>query len=220
MRRVVREVVAFDVEGTLSAGAQWRGVGRYLVRHGRALRYRLFFLARLPSAYLARFGVIAEQPFRDRWVVDLARFFRGLTPADLSRLGEWVVEHELWPARRESVLAELAGHVAAGRRIALLSAMYQPVLDALARLLGAEAYGTPLAMREGVATGQVTAVNSGAQKTHRLREVLGGDTLVAAYGDTFADLPMLAASASPVVVAPDRMLLRVAAARGWRIIPS
>lgn len=42
----MREVVAFDVEGTLSTGAQWRGIGRYLVRHGRALSYRLFRLSR------------------------------------------------------------------------------------------------------------------------------------------------------------------------------
>ncbi len=220
MRRIVREVVAFDVEGTLSMGAQWRGIGRYLVRHGLALSYRLFFLRRIPSAYLARFGVIADQPFRDRWVVDLARFFRGLTAAELARLGEWVVEHELWPARRASVLAELTRHVAAGRRVALLSAMYQPVLDALAGLLGAEAYGTSLEMQDGTATGELRTVNSGDAKMGRLREVLGADTLVAAYGDTFADLAMLEASASPVVVAPDRALRRVALARGWRIIPT
>lgn len=217
--RIVREVVAFDVEGTLSTGAQWRGIGRYLLGHGRALSYRLFFLARVPSAYLARFGVIADQPFRDRWVVDLAGFFRGFTPAELTRLGEWVVEHELWPGRRASVLAELAAHVAAGRRVALLSAMYQPVLDALARVLGAESYGTSLEMRDGTATGEVGAVNSASEKIRRLRAVLGGDTLVAVYGDTFADLAMLEASAAPVVVAPDRKLLRVALARRWRIIP-
>jgi phosphoserine phosphatase len=216
----MREVVAFDVEGTLSTGAQWKGVGRYLVGHGRALAYRLFFLARIPSAYLARFGVIAEQPFRDRWIVDLARLLRGLTDAELTRLGEWVVERELWPARRTSVLAELAGHVAAGRRVALISAMYQPVIDALARVLGAEAHGTSLEMRDGTATGAVGAVNSGAEKGRRLRDVIDGDTLVASYGDTFADLAMLQASASPVAVAPDRTLLRVALARGWRIIPS
>jgi len=220
MRRVVREVVAFDVEGTLSTGAQWRGVGRYLGGHGRALSYRVFLLARLPSAFLARFGVVAEQPFRDRWIVDLARFLRGLTDAELARLGEWVVEHELWSARRTSVLAELAGHVAAGRRVALLSAMYQPVIDALARILGAEAHGTSLEMRDGSATGAVGTVNSGAEKSRRLRDVIAGDRLVAAYGDTYADLAMLEASVSPVVVAPDRALRRVALARGWRIIPS
>lgn len=219
MRRIVKEVVAFDVEGTLSTGAQWRGVGRYLVLHGRALRYRLFFLARLPSAYLARFGAIADQPFRDRWVVDLARFFRGLTVAELERLGEWVVEQEIWPARRMNVLTELAAHISAGRRVALLSAMYQPVVDALARLLGAEAYGTGLEMREGTATGEVASVNSGPEKTRRLGRILGRDTLVAAYGDTLADLAMLEASASPVAVGPDRALLRVALARRWRIIP-
>ena len=35
-------VVASDLEGALSTGAQWRGIGRYLVANGRALAYRLF----------------------------------------------------------------------------------------------------------------------------------------------------------------------------------
>lgn len=213
------EVVAFDVEGTLSTGAVWRGLGRYLATHGRAIGYRVFFLRRLPSAYLARFGVVAEQPFRERWLIDLASFFRGSTAAELSRVGEWIVQHELWPARRASVLAELAGHIAEGRRVALMSAMYQPVVDALARLIGAEAYGTSVQMRDDTATGELGTVNAGMEKTRRLREVLGADVLVAAYGDTFADLAMLEASASPVVVAPDRSLLRIALAREWRIIP-
>ncbi len=161
------------------------------------------------------------QDFRDRWVRDLTRLFRGWTAKDLAALAEWVVDHELWPARREDVLVELTAHRRAGRRIALLSAMYQPILDELARRIDAEAYGSVLEMRDGRATGRlVGAPNSGTAKTRRLREVVGGQALIAAYGDTGADVSMLELATEPVAVDPDRALRRVALERGWRILAS
>lgn len=213
------EIVASDVEGTLSTGAQHRGIGRYLRLRGQGFAYRLLFVRYIPRGYAARFGFADVQKFRDLWVRDLAALFRGWTETQLAALGEWVVEHELWPGRRESVLAELAAHRRGGRRVALLSGIYQPILDALARRIDAEAYGTALELRDGRATGRIAGEpNSGATKTQRLREVIGGDALAAAYGDTEADLTMLEVAAEPVAVSPDRGLRRVALARGWRVL--
>ena len=112
-------LVASDLEGTLTTGETWRGVGRYLrAERGpwTAARYRAFFAANTPGALLARRGVIDEQAMRLRWMRDLARFFRGFDTAELGHMAEWVVEHELWPKRREAVIAELATHRAAGQR--------------------------------------------------------------------------------------------------------
>lgn len=218
-RGVRREVVASDVEGTLSTGAQHRGIARYLARRGKVLAYRLLYLRYVPRACAARFGLADVQDFRDRWVRDLAALFRGWAATDFAALGEWVVQHELWPGRRERVLAELEGHRRAGRRVVLLSAMYQPILDALARRIGAEAYGTALQLRDGRATGRIVGQpNSAAAKTRRLREIVGNDALAAAYGDTEADVSMLELAAEPVAVSPDRGLRRVALARGWRVV--
>lgn len=114
------EIVASDVEGTLSTGAQHRGIGRYLRIRGQGLAYRLLFARYIPRGYAARFGLADVQKFRDLWVHDLAALFRGWTETQLAALGEWVVEHELWPGRRESVLAELAAAEEAPReRIAI-----------------------------------------------------------------------------------------------------
>jgi phosphoserine phosphatase len=61
-------------------------------------------------------------------------------------------------------------------------------------------------------------VNTGARKVATLRDVLHGAPLVAAYGDSWADAPMLEASDMPVAVGPDRRLEALALERGWRVI--
>lgn len=96
---------------------------------------------------------------------------------------------------------------------------YQPVLEAFARKIGAEAVGTPLEFSGGEATGRlVGAVNTGKAKAERLRERVGAGELRAAYGDTWADLGMLDLSEAPVAVQPDPLLRKEALERGWRVL--
>ena len=84
----------------------------------------------------------------------------------------------------------------------LVSGTYQPVLEVFARRIDAEAIGTPLELRDGRATGRLAGpVNNDGVKVASLRPLLGDATLVAAYGDTPADVPMLELSAAATVVA-------------------
>lgn len=216
-------IVVSDLEGTLTTGETWRGVGRYLATHGRASAFRAFLLTHTPGVLLARAGLIDTQRFRNRWITDLIALLRGVTEAELGRMAEWVVEHELWPKRRAEVLAELVRHHAAGDRVVLASGTYQPVLDRFAARLGAEAIGTPLAMigagDDACFSGRLAGpVNTGPAKVERLRAALGGVAPAVAYGDTLADLPMLELSQVAVAVHPDAGLRKAADARGWRIL--
>lgn len=212
-------IVASNLEGTLTTGETWKGVARYLREHGRAFSYRAFFLARLPRALAAKAGMADGQTFRDAFMADLAGFFRGLDPSELNRIAGWVVEEELWPGRREGVLAELEGHRRAGRRVVLAAGTYQPVLEAFTRRIGAEAMGMPLEISGGRATGRIVGpMNTGYAKARRLRGRVGAQRLVTAYGDTLADLPMLKLSAEPVAVRPDPRLREEALKRGWRVL--
>lgn len=212
-------VVASDLEGTLSDGATWRGFARYLVSHGRALRYRLFFLRRVPSYLLVKLGIRSEQSFRDEWMETLPDLLAGYTKDQIERIAEWVVEHELWPRRRLEVLAELEQHRQAGRRVILASGTYLPVLAAFGRRIGAEVLGTPLEV-EDRAVRILLPINNGAVKAERLARLLDGDSLYSAYGDTLPDVPMLSMSAHPVVVHPDIELRGIAVRQNWRIIDS
>lgn len=212
-------IIAADLEGTLTTGETWKGVGRYLAAHGRALAYRAFLAAHLPDVLLARTGLRDETTARRRWMTDLAQRLRGLTDGDLAEMAEWIVERELWPKRRAGVLAELACQRADGARVLLVSGTYQPVLDAFARRIGAEALGTPLAMIGGRATGRLAGpLNQDEVKAARLRDALAGAALSAAYGDTPADLPMLELGAQAIVVGHHPALLATARERGWRCL--
>jgi HAD superfamily phosphoserine phosphatase-like hydrolase len=214
-------IVASDLEGTLTTGETWRGLGRYLRARGHGRAYAFFFVLRLPAALAAKAGLVDGAAFRDRWMRDLPALFTGLTAEEWSRAAEWVVENELWPKRREPVVEELRRHQAEGRRVVLASATYQPVLEAFARRIGAEALGTQLEMVGGRATGQIVApINSGKAKAQRLQAWSGDDRLHAAYGDTPPDVFMLDLAEAAVVVHPGSALRKTASERGWRVLLS
>jgi phosphoserine phosphatase len=212
-------IVASDLEGTLTTGETWKALGRYLRSHGQGRAYNAFFGARLPRGLAAKAGLIDMLAFRDRWIAELPALLSGLTEEAWNDVAEWVIEQELWPKRREAVLQELRRHQEAGRRVVLASSTYQPVLEAFARRIGAEALGTPLELLDGKATGRVVApVNSGQAKAQRLVDWCGTQKLHTAYGDTLADVPMLALAETGVVVHPAPALQKVAQARGWRTL--
>lgn len=215
----MERVVASDLEGTLTAGSTWRGVGRYLSENGSRAPYRRFLYPRLPLVWLARRGWIDVQAFRERWMRDLTRLLRGWTEADIDEMAAWVLEHELWPERREAVIAELESARDEGARLILASGTYGPVLRAFAQRIGAEALGTELEYEGGRATGRFAGtMGTGEEKAARLAATLDGAALEAAYGDSAADIPMLEMAGVAVAVHPDPEFERVARARGWRIV--
>ena len=218
-------IVAADLEGTCTSGETWRGVGRWLAANGRGGRYRRFFVPRLAALPLVRVGLVGRQAFRDRWIRDLARLLDGLGASALAALAEEVVEEELWPKRRTSVLDELEAAAASGRRVVIASGTYQPVLAAfVGRLPGGPAgtiaaLGTDLEMRDGRTTGRLAGpIGTGERKAARVRAFAAGAPIAVAFGDSLADAPLLEASAAPVAVAPDGDLRPVALTRGWRIL--
>jgi phosphoserine phosphatase len=218
-------VVAADLEGTCTAGETWRGVARWLSAHGRAWRYRRFFLPRVAALPLVRVGLVERQAFRNRWIRDLARLLDGLNEAELDALAAEVVATELWPKRRVAVLDELARAAADGARVVIASGTYEPVLAAFAaRLPGGPAgpvalLGTPLEMRDGRTTGRLAGpIGTGAPKAARVLDLAAGAELAVAYGDSLADAPLLRAARQAVAVAPDDELGPLAATSGWRIL--
>lgn len=171
-------IIASDLEGTLTSGATWKAVGRYLEQNGRQLAYRVFFTVHLLGVPLVKTRLIDEQAYRTRWMRDLARLLKGMTSTELVRVAEWVVEHELWPKRGTAVVEEIAAFQAQGHCVFLCTGAYQPVADAFAQRIGAVAIGTPLDMRDGCATGLLAGPTSNGQyKVESLRAHLEGMTL-------------------------------------------
>ena len=217
-------VIVSDMDGTLTTAETWRGVHDWAKANRPSSAAQRFVTVRLPLVILAKLGIINKERFRARWLSDLAALLRGATVDELNAMGEWVVEHYLWPARRTSGLTAVANAVAsartAGAQLLLATGGYQQVGDAFARRIGAvAALGTPLEFVDGVATGQLAgATQSGEQKAAAVIRRAAGGEILAAFGDTAADIPLLTAARRAVAVAPDKQLREEAQRRGWEIV--
>ncbi|MCB8920470.1 MAG: HAD-IB family phosphatase [Ardenticatenaceae bacterium] len=214
------EIVASDLEGTLTAGQTWRGMRSYLEEHGQAEAFRALYRRSLPSLILYRLKLVNERAFKERWILQILQLYAGYDAAAFGEMANWVVEQELWPRRRKQVLAELAAHQEAGRRVIVVSGLFQPILDVFTARIGCEGWGTAVSFDEhGRFTGHTAEpLNVGDKKVQRLRPLLQDGPLYAAYGDTIRDIPMLANSVNATAIRPDKRLRRVAEAREWRIL--
>ena len=215
------------MDGTLTTAETWRGVHQWIRANYPSSAASRFITVRLPLVFLARSGLMNKERFRARWLEDQTKLLRGLPADQLAGMGEWVVEHLLWPARRvAAVNAVQAAHATARAtdpttELVLATGGYQPIAAAFAKKLGATiALGTPFEVVDGIATGKLAApTQSGEEKAAAVRAAAAGGAILAAFGDTAADIPLLRLAERPVVVAPDRALQRVALAEGWESIP-
>jgi HAD superfamily phosphoserine phosphatase-like hydrolase len=211
-------IVASDLEGTLSSGETWRAMAAHLeeVQHSRV--FRRFFNLRFPRAVLAQIGIMNKREFQNSLISDLPQLFAGQTHEAFEAVAEWVVEHHLWPKRKLHVIAELERYKLEGARLILVSGTYQPVLEAFAARLQAEAIGSPLEVVNGQLTGRLSGpINVGAQKVSSLK-AHGVTKLEAAFGDTLPDAAMFEMARIPVVIPTDANLEKLALERGWRVL--
>lgn len=214
------EIVACDMEGTLSDCEAWRGMRAYLEQNGYEQRFRRFFLRSTPALVRFRMGWINPQAFKERWILGVLGLFEGFSRDEMQAMAEFVVETEVMPNVRTAVLDELRAHQAADRRVILVTGMYEPFMTAfLAREPGFEAIGTPLQYDGDRFTGRTAApLNVNERKVAQLRPLMVDGGLVAAYGDTAADIPMLSMADEAVAVHPDATLRDTAVANAWRIL--
>lgn len=212
-------MIASDLEGTLTVGETWRGIRAYLEQHNRKTDFWLFFLSQLPQFLSSKLGLISKREFQNRWTAKIMRLFAGLSTEEFKTIATWVAENELLPKVRSGVLQELEIAKKNGSRVIVASGTYQPVLEAFAARFGFEALGTPIETRDGKLTGQVIGeVRVGMQKRLGLELFLAGQVLTKAYGDTMPDIPMLELAVEAIVASGDSDLEAEAKARGWRII--
>jgi len=211
-------IIVADLEGTLSAGSTWRGVRTYFKQHYNPWAYNLFFLNWLPRYPLVRFGLVEKRKEAMRWMVREIGLFRGESPAKLEAMSKWVVENELWPNRRREVVEDIRSRIRADEQVAVVTGAYQPLADAFARRLNGVGIGTQLHYENERLVGLITPINHGRHKVENIRARFDCAPILAAYGDTISDAPMLEISQEPVAVHPDDGLRQIAQTRGWRII--
>jgi len=214
------DIIVTDLDGTLTTGSSWQGFRSYFKKTYNALAYNLFFIRFLPHFPLMKLGLLSRQKTMTAWLQGEIGLMRGLPISEVNAMAEWVVFNELWPKGRADVLSELEKKRLTGTQIAVVSGAYQPIVEAFARKIDAVAIGTQLRYEGGKLEGIELTVNSYQRKAEKVRASYPDYRIVAAYGDTLSDLPMMEMSEQPVAVYPDAKLRRVAKERGWRIIPT
>ena len=152
------------------------------------------------------------------WMLEEVQLFKGISPEVFNQMAEWIVENEMWPKRRADVLKEIDIHRRSGVKVAIVSGAYQPIVDAFAMRMDAVAIGSPIVYRENRLVGLQLPINAYEHKAESIQVQVGDAEILAAYGDTLSDLPMLEMSQEPVGVSPDKKMRKVMVERGWRII--
>ena len=210
-------IVISDMMGTLTTGSPVLGLVSWVREHQSKLRANWYMMQMMPSYFLAKNGMLDWQSWGQSLMVNSLGLVRNATPQTLELIAEWAVERDLWPARREDVLARLADHAKNGADVYIASSVFEPTVAAFAQRIGAKAIGTPLEIVGGrirVAAGLV----SSQRKIDEVLSRLGVQRVDVAYGDTAQDVPLLEYADHPVAVYPDDALKAVALERGWEIL--
>jgi HAD superfamily hydrolase (TIGR01490 family) len=212
------EAAFFDLDKTVIARASMVAFGRPLYREGLLSR-RL--LARALYGQLVYLYLGANEQRMARMRDSATRLTKGWDQATIRRLVRETLSEVIDPIVYDEALALMREHRAAGRRVFLVSASPEEIVDPLAGYLDADGC---IATRSridaaGRYAGEIEFYSYGPFKAEAIRELADreGIDLAAsyAYSDSATDLPMLEVVGHPIAVNPDRELARVAAARGW-----
>jgi HAD superfamily hydrolase (TIGR01490 family) len=212
-------VAFFDIEGTLVDGS----LSRPFVRAGRA--EHIFSLPAMVRAQLyAVAGKLVPGSYgaRLRWKA-LLQILSGHSVAEIRRVGEISVE-ELRGKFKPAVLGRIREHLDRGEPVVLISGGMDEAARMLAAAVGATVgVGTRVVKDQGRFWGLLaTPICQGEAKARRAAEIARewGVSLqdCTFYGDSAADIPLLAAVGTPVAVDPDSTLAAEATRRGWGIL--
>jgi len=212
------DIILSDIEGTLTTGSSWRALGKYLTQHGHRWVYYLFILRWLPRFPFVKMGVINQRKGMTMWMEDEISLLQWKTKGEIQRIADWIVDQEMRPKRRPRIIQELLRYQSLGMKIILVSSAYQPFAEAFAKHLSAEAIGTSLIYQKDSLLGLSPPINAYQQKAKNIQTRYKGDNIVAAYGDTDSDIPMMELSENPIAVYPNQKLRRAAESRGWKIL--
>src|SRR5690606_17070383 len=167
-----------------------------------------------------------ETDFRQVWVRAVAHNFAGWSRSELDEVFTYVVNEQVADQLRGDVVERLRDHLDRGDHVVLVSGMYQGMVQAFARRLGAHgAVGSPLAFDGDTCVGPANEPGCiGPHKLVFLKRYLREKNLSPdfgrsfAYADSLSDLPLLSSVGFPVATYPERELLVYARNKKWEVL--
>ena len=210
-------IVVTDLSGTLTTGSPILGLVDWVRHHQSRLRADTYMASIMPSYFLAKWGLINFQKWASRLMINCLPLIKDATPQKVQEMAEWAVKTQLWPKRRQDVLACLEQNKKDGAQVYIASSIIEPTVQVFARRIGAGVIATPIEIKNG----RLTVPNGLAAENEKIRLVLdrlGVERVDVAYGDTWQDIPLLENAEKAVAVYPDRGLRSAALEHGWEIL--
>jgi len=215
------EAAFFDLDKTVIAKASMVAFGRPLYRAGLLSRW---ILLRALWGQLVYLQLGADEERMQRMRRSVLRLTKGWDQARVSEIVGEAMDEVIEPIVYEEAIELIRGHREAGRRVVIVSASPIEIVAPLAGYLGVDDFIATRAELddEGRYTGEVEFYSYGPFKVDAMQELASLHEIDLsssyAYSDSATDLPMLEAVGHPVVVNPDRDLLRTAEARDWEVM--
>jgi HAD superfamily hydrolase (TIGR01490 family) len=214
------EAAFFDLDKTVIAKASMMAFGRPFMREGLVRRRTVLRGAYAHVVYL-HLGASEQKLARIRESV--LTLTRGWDQSRVRDIVAETMEEVINPIIYKEAAELIAEHKAAGRRVFIVSASPEEIVNPLAKHLGIDESISSRAEVDdgGRYTGAMERYAYGPYKAEIMRalaEEEGLDLAASyAYSDSYTDLPMLEAVGHPVAVNPDRVLQKVARDKGWEI---
>lgn len=210
-------IVVSDMTGTLTTGWPVIGLIKWVHKNESAFRANFYLGKHLPAYLLAKWRLVDTQKLGQMLMLSALSLIKNPSHENLERMAEWSVEYELWPKRRQDVINRLTGHIRGGAQVYIASSIYEPTVLAFANRIGVHGIGTPLEIDDGCVCFAEPLV-ADEQKAEKVLSQLGLDKVDIAYGDTWADIPLLEHADRPIAVYPDEVLKATAVERNWEIL--
>ena len=212
------EAAFFDLDKTVIAKASMVAFGRPFQRAGLLSRWLVLraLYGQLVYLYLG-----ADEARMAKMREAVLRVTKGWDQQTIRELVRETLAEVIDPIVYEEALELIRDHRAAGRRVYIISASPEEIVEPLTEYLGADqAIATRARLDDqGRYSGDVEFYSYGPFKAEAMAaeaERLGIDlTGSFAYSDSATDIPMLEVVGNPVAVNPDRALARYAAEQGW-----
>lgn len=214
------EAAFFDLDKTILAKSSVLAFGKPLYREGFISRRTI---ARVVYAQFVYMLVGADEAKMERVRESMLKLTRGWDHERMKEIVRDTLEAVIEPIVYAEARDLLEEHLAAGRKVVIVSSSPSEVVEPLARYLGVRHVIATRAEldEEGRYSGELAFYAYGPHKAEAIIEMAERDGIDLgesyAYSDSVTDLPMLETVGHPVACNPDRELERVALEREWEI---
>ena len=215
------EAAFFDLDKTVIARASIAAFGRPLYRGGLVSRATI---VRALASQLVYVHLGASEQKLARVREQALALTRGWDQREVSRIVRDALDEVVEPIIFAEALDLIEMHQAQGRKVYIVSASPEEIVQPLAEYLGVDG---AIASRvevdlDGRYTGEMEFYAYGPFKAEAIVDLADLEHIDLAgsyaYSDSYTDVPMLEVVGHPVAVNPDRVLARLAREHEWEVM--